>query len=265
VVVENRGGAGGTIGASAVAKAAPDGYTLNVSGPPQIAVAPLMLPRPPYNSLKDFTPIATFITVPDILLVNPSVPAKNLPELVAYAKGPGRDKVRYGSGGPGSSGQLHGEAINEATGMQMTEVPYGTSSSSAFPDVIAGRVEANYTQVTGSIGFVRSGQVRPIVVLSKKRSALLPDVPTVAEEGYPSATMEMWQGIEGPAGMSPALVAKLNAAIRKAMAMPSVLKSMEDLGSEPFVTSPEEFRALRERDIARYTELVKHLKSKAPS
>jgi tripartite-type tricarboxylate transporter receptor subunit TctC len=259
VVVENHAGAGGTIGATAAAKASPDGYTLVVTGPPQVAIAPLMLAHRPYDALKDFTPIASFVNVPDILVVNPSVPVKNLAELIAYAKGPGQGKVRYASGGPGSSGQLHGESLNKAAGMDMIEVPYGNSSSTAFPDVIAGRVEANYAQVPGTIGFVRSGQVRPIVVLSEKRSELLPDVPTVSEAGYPSATMDLWQGVEGPAGIPPAIVAKLNAAIRTAMASPETAKAMNELGAQSFVTTPDEFRALRKRDIARYAEMVKQL------
>jgi tripartite-type tricarboxylate transporter receptor subunit TctC len=260
VYVENHSGAGGTIGVTTAMKAEPDGYTLVVTTPPQIAVAPLLLQHRPFDATKDLTPIATFALASNILVVNTALPVKNFAELVAYSKGPGQGKVRFGSGGTGSSGQLYGQVLNAAAGMGMIEVPYGASSVMAFPDLISGRIEANFAQVPGTIGFVRSGQVRPIVVLSEKRAPLLPDVPTIGEEGYPQAAMEFWLGVEAPAGTPPAIVAKLHTAIRTSMTRPTLLKNLEELGAQPFVSSPEEFSALQAREIARYTKLLTQLK-----
>jgi tripartite-type tricarboxylate transporter receptor subunit TctC len=265
VFVENHAGAGGTIGVSTAIKADPDGYTLVITTPPQIAVAPLLLQHRPFDAAKDLTPIATFAIASNILVVNPSLPIKNFAELVAYAKGPGQGKVRFGSGGTGSTGQLNGQVLNAAAGMNMVEVPYGASSVMAFPDLISGRIEANFAQVPGTIGFVRSGQVRPIVVLSAKRAPQLPDVPTVGEAGYPQAAMEFWLGLEGPPGMSPAIVAKLDSAIRTAMARPELLKNLDELGAQPYLNSHEEFAALQNRELARYAKLLTQLNLMPPN
>ncbi|MCK9508757.1 MAG: tripartite tricarboxylate transporter substrate binding protein [Pigmentiphaga sp.] len=259
VVVENRGGAGGTVGAAFVSKAAPDGYTLLVTSPPQIAVAPFLLDQLPFQPDKDFTTIGTFATTPNILVVNPSLPINTFSELVTYAKGPGQGKFSFASGGPGSTGQLYGQILNDATGMKMIDIPYGKSSSAAFPDVIAGRVDSNFGQLPGTIGYIRSEHVRPIVILSQQRSPILPDVPTIAEEGYPEASMEFWQGIEGPANMPPDVVATLSKALRSAMASPALVKSMESIGAQAYVTTPEEFAALRRRDIDGYGKLIQQM------
>jgi tripartite-type tricarboxylate transporter receptor subunit TctC len=256
VFVDNRGGAGGTIGAAIVAKNDPDGYTLLLTSPPMIAVAPLLLPHLSYNAERDFTPIGTFVTTPNILVVNNALPVKTLADLIAYAKGPGKGKLTVASGGTGSTGQISAQILKATAGIQLTDVPY-KSSAMAFPDLIAGRVSLVFDAIPSTVGFVRAGQVRPIVVMSDKRAPLLPNVPTAAEEGYPAATMQFWMGVEGPAKMPPAIVAKLNAAMKSAMAAPGMAKSLANLGAQPFLTSPQAFSALRERDIAKYKPLVK--------
>jgi tripartite-type tricarboxylate transporter receptor subunit TctC len=258
VFVDNRGGGGGTIGATIVAKADPDGYTLLLTSPPMIAVAPLLLPDLYYNPTKDFTPIGTFVTTPNILAVNTSLPIKNLADLVAYAKGPGKGNVSFASGGTGSTGDLSGQLLKRTAGIDLIDVPY-RSSVMGFPDVIAGRVTMLFDAIPSTLGFVRAGQVRPIVVMSDQRSPMLPNVPTAVEEGYPAATMQFWMGIEGPAKLPPAIVAKLNAALRTAMATPTMTHALGNLGAQPFLTSPQEFSALQDRDISKYTPLVKEI------
>lgn len=258
VYVDNRGGAGGTIGASFVAKSAPDGYTLLISSPPMIAVAPLLMPQRPYDPKRDFTPIGTFATTPNILVSNLSVPAKSLKELVAYVKGPGKGKVTYATGGPGSTGLLSGQILNRSAGINMVAIPY-RNSAQGQPDLLSGRVSVLFDSVPSTIGLIRSGRVRPLVVMSEKRSPLLPDVPTIAEEGFPSATMQFWLGLQGPPGMAPVIVEKLNKALRTVMAKPDTVKHMEMLGAQAFLTSPGEFRALQDRDIARYKPLVQEI------
>ena len=261
-VVENRGGAGGTLGGNITAQSAPDGYTLVLTSPPMTAIAPATIPSLPYNPATDLIAIGTAITTPNILVVNNDLPAKSIQELISYGKGAGKGKMSYGSSGPGSTGHLSATVLLGAAGIEMEHVPYKTSAA-AFPDVISGRVSMAFDSLPSTLGFVRSGKVRPLLVMSEKRSALLPEVPTAAESGYPNATMVFWMGVEGPAKMPQPVIDRLSAGLRAAMELKEVRDQMANVGAEPYFTTPAEFKAIRERDIERYGKLVRQLGLKA--
>jgi hypothetical protein len=258
VIVENKGGAGGTIGAAVVAKAPADGYTLLLTSPPMIAVAPVLLKDLIYNNEDDFTPIGTIIVTPNVLVVNNNLPVKTFDELVAYGKGAGKNNLSFASAGPGSTGHLSGQILMNATGLNMVHVPY-KSSGQAFPDVISGQVSMVFDSLPSAIGFIRGGLVRPLLVMSEKRSVSLPGVQTAKEAGFPSATMTFWMGIEGPAKMPKEIVYRLNLAIREAMNTPEMRQHIQPLGAEVYLTTPDEFKALRHSDIEKYGKLVKEM------
>ncbi|HVL34244.1 MAG TPA: tripartite tricarboxylate transporter substrate binding protein [Burkholderiales bacterium] len=257
-VVENRGGAGGTLGGNITAQSAPDGYTIVLTSPPMTAIAPATIGSMPYKPATDLVGIGTAITTPNILVVNNDLPAKNIRELIAYGKGEGRGKLSYGSSGPGSTGHLSATVLLGAAGIEMQHVPYKTSAA-AFPDVISGRVSMAFDSLPSTLGFVRAGKVRPILVMSERRSALLPDVPTAAESGFPNATLVFWMGIEGPARMPQPVIERLSAGLKAAMELPEVREQMANVGAEPYFTTPAEFKAIRDRDIERYGKLVRDL------
>jgi len=258
VVVENRGGAGGTLGAGIVAKAPADGYTILLTSPPMVAVAPALLRDLPYRSAEDFTPIGTLIVTPNVLVVNNELPVKSIADLIAYGKGPGKGSLSFASAGPGSTGHLSGQIMITATGIEMAHIPY-KSSGQAFPDVISGRVSMVFDSLPSTIGFIRSGRVKPLLVMSEKRSTAFPDVQTAAEAGFPAATMNFWMGIEGPAKLPPHIVNRLNTALRAAVNSPEMSQQMNTLGAEPYLTTAEEFKAQRNNDIAKYGKLVKEM------
>lgn len=257
-VVENRGGAGGTLGGNITAQSAPDGYTMVLTSPPMTAIAPVTIGNMPYNPATDLVGVGTAITTPNILVVNNDLPAKNIKELIAYGKGEGKGKLSYGSAGPGSTGHLSATLLLGAAGIDMQHVPYKTSAA-AFPDVITGRVSMAFDSLPSTLGHVRAGKVRPLLVMSEKRSALLPDVPTAAESGYPGATMVFWMGVEVPAKTPPAIIQRLSAGLKAAMAEKAVREQMANVGAEPSFTTPEEFKRIRDRDIEGYGKLVRQL------
>jgi tripartite-type tricarboxylate transporter receptor subunit TctC len=258
VFVENHGGAGGTLGGNITAKSAPDGYTILLTSPPMTAVAPAVIASMPYNVSTDLIPISTIITTPNILVVNNDLPVKNIQELIAYAKGPGKGKLSFGSSGPGSTGHLSAAILMGSVGIDMQHVPYKTSAA-AFPDVISGRVSMAFDSLPSTIGFVKGGKVRPILVMSEKRSSVLPEVPTAAESGFPQATMNFWMGIEGPAKIPAPIVDRLAEGLKQMMASQEVRDQMKTVGAEPFYTTPAEFKALRDADIVKYGKLAHDL------
>ena len=258
VFVENRGGAGGTLGGNIAAQSPADGYTILLTSPPMTAVAPALIKNMPYNVSTDLIPVSTIITTPNILVVNLDLPVKTIHELIAYGKGPGKGKLSYGSSGPGSTGHVSATILLGAAGIEMEHVPYKTSAA-AFPDVISGRVSMAFDSLPSTIGFVRGGKVRPILVMSEKRSSLLPEVPTAAESGFPAATMNFWMGIEIPAKTPQPVVEKLSAGLKSMMESDEVRKQMAQFGAEPFYTTPAEFKKIRDADIQKYGKLVREM------
>jgi tripartite-type tricarboxylate transporter receptor subunit TctC len=258
VFAENRGGAGGTLGGNVAAQSAPDGYTILLTSPPMTAVAPALIKNMPYNVSTDLAPVSTIITTPNILVVNNDLPVKTIHDLIAYGKGAGKGKLSYGSSGPGSTGHLSATILLGAAGIEMEHVPYKTSAA-AFPDVISGRVSMAFDSLPSTIGFVRSGKVRPILVMSAKRSSLLPDVPTAEESGFPAATMNFWMGIEIPAKTPQPVIEKLSGGLKQMMESEEVRKQMAHFGAEPFYTTPAEFKKIRDADIQKYGKLVREM------
>jgi tripartite-type tricarboxylate transporter receptor subunit TctC len=258
VIVENRGGAGGTIGGNIAAQSPADGYTILLTSPPMTAVAPALIKNMPYNVSTDLIPVSTIITTPNILVVNNDLPVKTIHELIEYGKGAGKGKLSYGSSGPGSTGHVSATILLGAAGIEMEHVPYKTSAA-AFPDVISGRVSMAFDSLPSTIGFVRGGKVRPILVMSEKRSSLLPEVPTAAESGFPAATMNFWMGIEAPAKTPQTVVERLSAGLKSMIASEEVRHQMAQFGAEPFYTTSAEFKKIRDGDIQKYGKLVKEM------
>jgi tripartite-type tricarboxylate transporter receptor subunit TctC len=241
VVVENKEGAGGMIGAAAVAKAPPDGYTLLVATTPFV-VGPITQGNASYDPIKDFAAVGGVAVNPLALIVNPAVPAKTMAELVAYARAnPGT--LTYASSGPGTPSQLEMEALKSKLKVDIREIPY-RNNAQALTDVIAGIVSMYYTVQSTSLGNVQAGQVRALAVASPKPTRALPDVPTMAKAAdLPGYEAQVWYGFVVPAGTPPSLVGRLNDELVRAMQAPEVIAGVQKLGFELVPTSPAEFTA----------------------
>ena len=257
VVVENRGGAGGTVGAAEAAKATPDGYTLFM-GAIHHTIATSAYPKLPYDFQRDFAPITVVAIVPNVLVVNPSIPAKTVPELIAHAKAnPG--KLTYGSAGMGTAHHLIGEVFNSRAGVDILHVPY-KGSAPAIADLIGGQVSIMYDTVASCLPHVKAGKIRALAVATAKRSSALPDVPTIAEAALPGFEVTTWFGALAPAKTPKELIAKLNAEIVKILAMPDVRKRLLDAGAEPVGNTPEQMAAQIKRETEEYAKVVKQSK-----
>jgi tripartite-type tricarboxylate transporter receptor subunit TctC len=253
VVVENRPGAGGLIGAGTVAAAAPDGYTLGAASTAHI-VAPLMLAKPPYRPIEDFTPIAQMAALSFILVVGPTVPAKSVKELIVLAKAQPK-KYNFGSLGNGTAAQLGAEIFNKAAGIDVVHVPF-KSGSDLYTAILSGDVHYA-TLFVPTAGVMRSGKARVIAVTSRARNPLLPDVPTVAEAGLPAAESEALMGFVGPAKLPAALVRKLNADIVTVLRKPETRERYATQGSEPTVnTTPADYAAKLKAEYELYRKLL---------
>ncbi len=255
VIVENRPGAGGSVGATEVAKAAPDGNTLLMGHIGTLAVNPSIYPNLAYDPVKSFTPLAWVANVPNVLVVNAQSPAKDLKAFIAQAKAnPGR--LTHSSGGNGSAAHIAFEYLKQQAKFFMLHIPYrGTAPS--INDLMAGQVDATFTGSPAVLTHIRSGRLRALAVSSAKRIDTLPDVPTVAESGFPGFDADQWYGVVGPAGMSPDLVALYNAEINKALTSPEVSRSMANEGAVPKPSAPQAFRELIVREIPRWAVVVK--------
>ncbi len=253
-VIENRPGASNTIAADVTAKSAPDGYTLLVATNTGQAIAPHLL-KLGFDALKDLTPVSLVMVVPNVLVVGPSVTAKDVRELVAQMKAkPGT--FNYASSGSGSTQHLAGEAFKNLAGVQMTHVPY-KGSSQAHVDLIAGNAQLMFDTTSSSIGQIKGGKLRALAVTTARRSPELPDVPTLAEAGFPGLEMTTWYGVFAPAATPRDIVVKLHDEIAKALKTPEVQKRIAGLAGEPGNLTIGEFAELNRADYDRFGKLIR--------
>ena len=234
VVVENRAGAGSTLGTAISAKATPDGYTLGMPGSGSMAVGPAMYKSLPYDPVKDFASMALIGRVPFVLIVHPSVPAKTVPELIAYLKS---NKLFYASGGAGSPHHLYAELFKTMTGVEMTHVPY-KGSADAIKDVVAGHVPLMFSDPAPSVPLIRSGNVRPIGVTTLNRWPVLPEIAPLNESGVPGFDAAGWFMVAGPAGTPQPIVERLHAELKTIMGLPDVQETVGRTGVVPVVSPP---------------------------
>lgn len=254
VVVDNRPGAGAVIGTTAVAQSAADGYTLLLTAP-EFTINPALQLKVSYDAQKDFAPVALFARYPHILVANPQVPAKNVRELVAYAKSrPG--ELNFASGGNGGSNHLSGEWFKLVTGAQMTHVPY-KGNGPALTDLLANRVQLLFTGYSPVEAQIKSGQLRPLAVTGPVRLAAAPDVPTMIESGLADYDFTTWYGILAPANTPRAVIDRLNSELRKTLATPEVRDKLAGLGANLTVSSPEAYGTILQEETARWGKLVK--------
>jgi tripartite-type tricarboxylate transporter receptor subunit TctC len=254
VVVENRSGGNGTIGANAVAKSAPDGYTLSMITASHSVNVTLQGHKHPYDLLKDFAPISQVTTQPYVLVVNPKLPAHSVKELIALAKAqPG--KLTYGSSGVGGTSHLSGALFCALADIQMTHVPY-RGGEPAMADVISGQIDMLFSTRLQSRGFVDAGRLRPLAVTTRTRSPAMPDLPTMQEAGVPGYEVAGWYGVLAPAHTPPEIVAKLNREIVRIVHLPDVTEKMAADGSEPVGSSPGEFAAHIKSEVEKWRDLI---------
>jgi tripartite-type tricarboxylate transporter receptor subunit TctC len=255
VVVENRGGAGGSIATRQVAHAAPDGYTLVLGGTGTLAVNPSLYANVGYDPRKDFAPVGMIGTGALIVIAHPSVPAKTIPELIALAKKePG--KLSYASAGVGSGIHLGAVLFEMMADIKLTHVPY-KGTGPALNDLVGGHVQLYFSSIPSAIGLVKNGQVRALAVTGTKRSPIFPDVPTVEETGLKGYETVLRYGIVAPAGTPKPIIAKLNAALRQAVESPDTRERMAKDGTEPHASTPEEYAADIDREETKWSAIVK--------
>jgi len=255
IVVDNRPGASGAIGLEAVAKAAPDGYTIGTANISNIVLNRQVRSRLPFDPDKDLVPVAKISTQPNVLVVNPRLPVKNVKELVAYAKSH-PNALFYGSSGSGSSLHVAMEALRQATGMPMVHVPY-KSAPAAGLDLVANNTQVMIDNLSTLAPFIRNGKVRALAVTSENRSASLPQVPTIAESGVPSFEMTVWGGVVAPNGLSPAVLKRLSDEIIAVLNTPEIRKRLADLGYEPDGQGPDKLADLIRRENQKWGAIVR--------
>ncbi|MEO6566896.1 MAG: tripartite tricarboxylate transporter substrate binding protein [Casimicrobiaceae bacterium] len=254
-VVDNKPGAGATIGGGEVARAPADGYTLMLSNTAPISLSPFMLEPQPYDPTKGFTHIAYIGSVPNVFVVHPSVPAKTIPEFIAWAKQQ-KDPIPYGSGGIGSIGHIVGELFAAQAGIKLNHVGY-KGSAPMHNDLLGGQILFAIDTLPQNVQFQKSGKLRLLAVTSTKRAAMVPEVPTVLELGYPKLVAENFFGISGPAGVTKNVVTALHAATLAALDDPKLQKTFEELGIATHKMSPEEFAQFVQKQVAEWAPAVK--------
>lgn len=252
VIVENKAGASGSIGTDLVAKSPPDGYTLIMATIGSQAINPVLYHNLPYDVSKDFTPIGLALTNHFVLAVNPSVPARSISELAAYSK---KNKLFIGTAG--YQQQLFGAVLTASSGLELSNVSY-KGTAPALVDLVAGNIQVGFTDIAGAVPYIQSGKIVPIAVSGTARFPALPNVPTVSEAGN---TRELdasgWMGILGPAGIPPNVVATLNGALNKALALPEMKERFAPYGAEPKSSTPQELDALIRNEVAKWGRVAK--------
>jgi tripartite-type tricarboxylate transporter receptor subunit TctC len=255
IVIENRGGAGGSIATRQIAKSAPDGYTLGLGGTGTLAINPTLYPNVGYDPRKDFAPVGLIATSALVVLVNPAVPAHSIAELIALVKAkPG--EINYASAGAGSGIHLGTEYFASRAGIKITHVPY-KGSGPALTDLIGGHVMIYFSSLPPAISLMKEGKVRALAVTGAKRSVLFPDLPTVAESGLPGFEAVLHYGIVAPAGTPRPIVDKLNAALRAAVLSEELRVRIAADGAEPLASTPEEYAADIDREETKWSEIVR--------
>ena len=256
VIVENRVGAGGNIGAEATARSAPDGYTIGMVTVSTHGInTTLYGERMRFDAVKDFAPIILAAELKNVIVVHPSVPAKTVPELIAYAKA-NPDKISFGSAGTGTTQHLSGEMVKMMTGVQMQHVPY-RGAAAAVPDLLSGQTQLMFVSIPDVISHIQAGTLRPIGITSKERSRSLPDVVPMAEQGWPDFDVRGWFGVVAPAGTPKAIVDKYNATIRAMLARPDTQAKLLAMGLDSLASTPEEFAAFIKSEVEKWAPVVR--------
>jgi len=255
VVIDNRGGAGGTIGAELAARAVPDGYTLLLGGTASLSINPGLHRKLPYDPLKDFAPVSLVGTAPSILVTHPSLPVKAVRDVIALARAkPGQ--LNFASAGIGTPPHLAGELFKSMAGVDMVHVPY-KGGGPALVDLIAGQVNMYFSGISAALPLVKDGKLRGIAVTSAKRTALMPDTPTIAESGLPGYEVGNWYAIVAPAATPKAIVMRLNHEIVTALAVQDVKKRFVELAADPVGSTPEELLKYNRSEIAKWAKVIK--------
>jgi tripartite-type tricarboxylate transporter receptor subunit TctC len=257
VIIDNRGGAGNTIGSAEAARATPDGYTLLYSSSSGLVIAPMLQKNAGYDPLKSYDPVALVAATANILVVHPSVPAKSVAEFIALAKAqPG--KVNFSSGGIGTLPHLIGEYFKSHAGIDVVHVPYRGGGPSV-QDVVAGHIQFTFEGISVLLPLIQTGQLRALAVTSAKRSPLLPDVPTMIESGFPDFSTSAWTGLLAPAGTPPDVIAKLNGAVNASLKSPEMKAALDRLAGDALGGPPAELTKVIESDIGKWAPIIKAL------
>jgi tripartite-type tricarboxylate transporter receptor subunit TctC len=255
LVVDNRPGAGGMIGAEIASKATPDGYTLFISSPGALTILPHLRKHVPYDTLRDFIPISLISIGPFVLITHPSVPARTVKELIALAKAqPG--KLNYASAGNGTANHLAMELFKHMAGIDIVHVPY-KGAPQAVTDVVAGHMNMMFNSIAPIVGHIKAGRLRVLGIASAQRSAQLPDVPTISEAGLPGFEAVNWFGMFAPAKTPKRIIARLNEAVVKVVHTPEIQAQFLTLGADPVGSSAEDFAAFVRKDMEKYATIVK--------
>ena len=257
VIIDNRPGANGVVGTEITAKSPPDGYTLLMVNLGH-TTNPALYPKLPYDTLRDFAAISLVMTLPNLLVVHPSLPVKTFPEFVRFARQrPG--EINYGSGGQGASSHLSVELMQRVAKIHLVHVPY-RSGGQSVPALLSGEVAMTFNTVPSSIAHVKAGRLRALAVSTLQRSISVPDVPTIAEMGYPGFSASGMSGLVAPAGTPPEIISRMQAEVAKLLKLPPVVERMVSLGLDPVGSTPAEFEQYIRTDMEKWSKLIRELK-----